>query len=334
MIAGSRSTLRADLHVHSWHSGRAGHMRFLRARDCYSEPDAVYAAAKAKGMDIVTITDHDSINGCLEFLSRHPDADDFFISEEIECLYPGTNLKIHIGAYDIDETIHADVQRLRANAIDVTAYLVSKSVFFTLNHPFFFFRNQIPVADYLAFALVAFPGFEARNGTMLEVHNGLVARIVSDVVRGGRPLTAVGGSDSHSLAGVGTTYTETSGSTRDDFLAGLRAGRARARGRHGGVGRGAAEIYRVVGRYWGTLIGIGRPDLSWRRRVLGLAFSAVTLPFEFSPLVVAAVQKRDEARRVESACTALSNLLIDDEAARHGTPALAIPLADDLKGRL
>ena len=35
------------------------------------------------------------------------------------------------------------------------------------------------------------------------------------------------------------------------------------------------------------------------RRTLGLAFSAVSMPFEFSPLVVAALHKRDEARRVK-----------------------------------
>ena len=38
--------MRADLHVHSYHSGYAGHLRFLRARDCYSEPEAVYRVAK------------------------------------------------------------------------------------------------------------------------------------------------------------------------------------------------------------------------------------------------------------------------------------------------
>lgn len=334
MISDGEPMLRADLHVHSWHSGPAGHLQFLHARDCYSQPQAVYVTAKARGMDIVTITDHDSIAGCVDFLSRNPDAQDFFISEEVECVYPGTDLKIHIGAYDINEAIHAEVGRLRANAIEAAAYLRLKSVFFTLNHPFFFYRDQVPIAEYLTFAIEAFPGFEVRNGTMLEAHNRLVDEIVADAVRSGRPLTAVGGSDSHSLAGIGSTYTETPGSTRDDFLANLRAGRARSGGRHGGVGRGAAEIYRVVGRYWGTLVGIGRTDLSWRRRALGLAFSAVTLPFEFSPLVVAAVQKRDEATRIDSARMALSNFATDSGSSRHGAPVPALPLAEDVKGRL
>ena len=83
----------------------------------------MYAAAKARGMDLVTITDHDSIDGCLEFLERHPDADDFFISEEIECRFPDVDLKVHIGAYDISERIHRDIQPLRRNVFEAVAYL-------------------------------------------------------------------------------------------------------------------------------------------------------------------------------------------------------------------
>jgi predicted metal-dependent phosphoesterase TrpH len=290
--------LRADLHLHSYHSGYAGHLRFLRARDCYSEPEAVYAAAKARGMNVVTITDHDSINGCLEFLNDHPDAADFFISEEIECRFPDADLKVHIGAYDINERIHREIQPLRGNVFDAVAYLRTEGIFHALNHLFFFYQGQLPFADYLAAARL-FPAFEVRNGTMLTEHNELVAAIVRRwAASSAGPLTAIGGSDSHTLAGIGTTYTEAPGSTRDEFLASLRAGHGRPGGRHGGVWREAREIYGVVGRYWAALVGAGRHDLSWSRRTLGLAFSAASMPFEFSPLVVATLHKRDEARRI------------------------------------
>ncbi len=43
MMSENERVMRADLHVHSWHSGYTGHLRFLHARDCYSEPAAVYA---------------------------------------------------------------------------------------------------------------------------------------------------------------------------------------------------------------------------------------------------------------------------------------------------
>jgi predicted metal-dependent phosphoesterase TrpH len=293
--------LRADLHLHSYHSGYAGHLKFLRARDCYSDPDAVYAAAKARGMDLVTITDHDSVDGCLEFLDRHPGADDFFISEEIECRVPDVDLKVHIGAYGISERIHRDIQPLRRNVFEAVAYLRSEGVFYALNHPFFFFHGQLPLDEYLGIARRLFPAFEVRNGTMLAAHNELAEAIVGRwSASSPRPLTAIGGSDSHTLRGIGTTYTEAPGSTRDEFLQSLRAGRARACGRHGSTWREAREIYGVVGRYWATLLGAGRQDLSWPRRTLGLAFSALSMPFEFSPFVVAALHKRDERRRVRA----------------------------------
>ncbi len=299
MTGDNGRVLRADLHLHSYHSGRAGHLKFLRARDCYSEPDAVHAAAKARGMDVVTITDHDSVDGCLEFLERHPDADDFFISEEIECRFPDVDLKVHIGAYGISERIHRDIQPLRRNVFEAVEYLRSKGVFYALNHPFFFFKGQLPLDDYLGFALRLFPAFEVRNGTMLAAHNELAEAIVRQwSASSPSPLTAIGGSDSHTLGGIGTTYTEAPGTTRDEFLQSLREGRARAGGRHGSTWREAREIYGVVGRYWAALLGAGRQELSWPRRTLGLAFSALSMPFEFSPLVVAALHKRDEARRV------------------------------------
>jgi predicted metal-dependent phosphoesterase TrpH len=290
--------MRADLHVHSYHSGYAGHLRFLRARDCYSEPEAVYRLAKARGMDVVTITDHDSIDGCLEFLDRQPDVDDFFISEEIECLVPGLPLKVHIGAYDIDERIHREVQRHRHSVFDTTEYLRSQGVFFTLNHLLFFLSGQMSLADYLAALVPLFSAFEVRNGTMLETHNRFVEEVVVERRRSGLAAIAVGGSDAHTLAGVGTTYTEAPGRNRAEFLHSLRAGTTRVGGRHGGPGRVMREIYGVVGRYWASLVGVGRQDLAWPRRAIGLGFSAISLPAEFIPALVAVIDKTGERRRV------------------------------------
>ena len=310
-------SLRADLHVHSYHSGYAKHLRFLRTRDCYSDPDAVYRVAKARGMDLVTITDHDSIDGCLEFLSRHPDSDDFFISEEIECSFPGRPLTVHVAAYGINERIHREIQRLRANVYETAAYLRSEHLVFSLNHLFFLFARQMPLEEYLAAVLPLFPAFETRNGAMLPQHNALIEATlhareaqtgVGHLSADGRPSTGdgrlnhpvalVGGSDAHTLRHVGTTYTEAPGRTKAEFLDSLRGGRTRVGGRQGSVLRMAADIYGVVFCYWASLVGALRQDLSCGRRALGLGFSAVSLPAEFVPLLVAVFAKGGEARRV------------------------------------
>jgi len=49
---------------------------------------------------------------------------------------------------------------------------------------------------------------------------------------------AIAGSDSHTIAGVGQTYTEVPGArTVDEFFAGLRTGRGRIHGVHGSCGK-------------------------------------------------------------------------------------------------
>ena len=50
-------------------------------RECYNDPREVYETLKRRGMDLVTVTDHDSIDA-VECLRRYPD---FFLSEEVSC---------------------------------------------------------------------------------------------------------------------------------------------------------------------------------------------------------------------------------------------------------
>jgi hypothetical protein len=58
---------------------------------------------------------------------------------------------------------------------------------------------------------------------------------------------AIAGSDSHTMAGVGRTFTEVRGAqTVDEFFAGLRAGRGLVHGLHGSFPRLTADIYRIA----------------------------------------------------------------------------------------
>ena len=98
---------RADLHVHSYHSIQSGNLRFLRSRDCYSSPRDVYRVARRRGMDIVTITDHDSIDGWRELMDAYPDAADILPGEEVSCRVPDGDIEVHLGVYGITERLHA-----------------------------------------------------------------------------------------------------------------------------------------------------------------------------------------------------------------------------------
>jgi predicted metal-dependent phosphoesterase TrpH len=291
--------MKCDLHVHSWHSGHANHFRVLRARDCYSAPADVYRVAKARGMDLVCLTDHDSLDGGLEFLSAHPDAPDFILGEEIECYVPDApGLKVHLGAIGMTEAIHRDIQPLRSNVVDVAAYLRKAGVYFSLNHLFLMFRDQLPVAEYVRRMLVLAPGLEIHNGAAHATDNTLVADIAAACARAGRPFTAAGGSDAHTLQWVATSYTETPATTRAQFLDDLHAGRTHVSGRHGGYDRMGAEIYGVIFNYWRALLGLERHDLSPARRLTSATLAALLLPFQFIPGVVAVTMKTNERRRI------------------------------------
>ena len=293
--------MRADLHVHSYHSGYNHDLPFLRSRDCYNCPEAVYRTAKARGMDIVTITDHDSIDGCLEFLSRHPDTPDFIIGEEITCWMPGIGgapIEVHIAAYGMTEQAHREIQPLRDNVFEVIAYLREANIFYVLNHLFHFYKGQMPMARYLEL-LDEVPALETRNGAMLAAHNRLIEAIVEARASSGTARhAAVAGSDAHTLRRIGRTWTSVPASSRDEFLTNLAAGHGVVGGDEGGTFPLAADIYGVIAQYWLSLVGLQRSEISVPRRALGVSFSVVSAPFEFIPLLIAAIQKRDESRRV------------------------------------
>ena len=289
--------LRADLHVHSCHSRQSGSLKFLKSRDCYSTPEDIYRVAKARGMDLVTITDHDSIGGCLELLERRPDARDIFVSEEVSCRLPDGDIEVHLGVYGLDERIHRELQPLRKNAYDVIAYLRESGVFFALNHLLHFYRRQIPLEVYLC--LVDYvPAMEARNGAMLPAHNEMIERLAHGW-RGGPSLGITGGSDAHTLRRVARTWTAAPGESAADFIESLKARRSRVGGDHGGTLSVTADAYGVVSRYCASLAGFGPRDHHGLQRAACLAFSVISLPAQFLPLVLVGRGKRQEAREVE-----------------------------------
>ena len=85
---------RADLHCHSSASeiSKLGVQRELGLPECATPPEEVYALAKRRGMDFVTITDHDTIAGVLEIADRP----DVFVSEELTARFRGEPQAVHV----------------------------------------------------------------------------------------------------------------------------------------------------------------------------------------------------------------------------------------------
>src|SRR6202521_1846461 len=229
--------MRCDLHVHSKFSGMCNTPVLNRiCRESYNDPAEVYLRLKRLGMSIVTMTDHDSIDAG-ETLRRHPD---FFLSEEVTCRMPSST-ELHLGVYGISERDHIEIQRRRNDFVSLLMYLTERRIFFSVNHVFSGLTGRREEEDFSWFASYV-PAFETRNGQMWPEANASAARLAARLGK-----IAIAGSDSHTIDGLGRTYTEVPGArTADEFFAGLRAGRGCVRGAHGGCGKLTLDVFSIV----------------------------------------------------------------------------------------
>ena len=229
--------MRCDLHVHSIASGMCNTPIMDRiCRESYNDPAQVYTRLKQLGMSLVTVTDHDSIEGA-EALGKHTD---FFLSEEVTCRMP-SGTELHVGVYDITERDHTEIQRRRGDFIALLMYLTEKKLFFSVNHVYSGLTGRREEEDFRWFASY-FPAFETRNGQMTANANESAALLAA---RFGK--IAIAGSDSHAMGGIGRTYTEVPGArTKEEFFAGLRTGKGRVHGANGSYLKLTADVFSIV----------------------------------------------------------------------------------------
>src|SRR5437899_8222493 len=221
--AADPSLKRADLHCHSRFSVFK-YFRRANTRDCYNAPEDVYRIAKDRGMSYVTLTDHDSIDGALYLLNKHPDLKDFFIGEEIETYFPETGQRIHVGVWGLNEAQHREIQKLRPNIRELVPYMKSERLLFGVNHLFQNYRMKNVAARYIAEFIEMFEVFEVLNGAMASCHNKMVQQLVLTVQQHGRRISMVGGSDAHTLKHVAKVHTVSKGETVAEFLENIRKG--------------------------------------------------------------------------------------------------------------
>ncbi len=230
--------MKCDLHVHTAHSGMCT-LPFLRhvCRESYTDPETLYETLKRRGMDLVTVTDHDSI-GSVEVLRRHPD---FFLSVEVTCTAP-SGTELHAGVYDVTERQHVELQRRRDDLAALIAYTEEQDLLACVNHAFSGLTGARKLEDYAVLAGL-FRAAEVRNGALPHRANrnaALWARALG--------LSRIGGSDAHTIRGAGRTYTEVSAArNKQEFLAGIRAGFSRPRGESGSWWKLTRDVLGVGG---------------------------------------------------------------------------------------
>jgi glycosyltransferase involved in cell wall biosynthesis/predicted metal-dependent phosphoesterase TrpH len=222
--------VRVDLHCHSSASqeSRLGVQRALGLPECATPPEEVYDLAKRRGMDFITITDHDTISGVLEIADRP----DVFVSEELTARFRGEPQAVHVLCWGITPGDHAWLQR---NADDVEAcaeYLHGNSIACALAHPFYAVAAPLEARHRRRLARL-FPVWETRNGSRAPELN-LPAAVYIETHGG----AGVGGSDDHAGVDIGRTWTEVPpASTPEQLLRRLRRGEATARGDQGSAAK-------------------------------------------------------------------------------------------------
>jgi glycosyltransferase involved in cell wall biosynthesis/predicted metal-dependent phosphoesterase TrpH len=253
------------MHCHSTASqlSRLGVQRSLGLPECATPPGEVYELAKRRGMDFVTITDHDTIDGCLELADR-PDC---FVSEELTARFAGEPQAVHVLCYGITPGDH---EWLQAHAGDVeacAAYLREHEIAGALAHPFYNVAAPLTRRHRRRLAEL-FPVWEVRNGSRAAELN--MPALVYVETNGS---TGIGGSDDHAGVDIGRTWTAVpAASTPEEFLASIRAGEAEAGGEQGSAAKWAHAALALATRAltMEDVPGVGRP---YGREITGTSAS-------------------------------------------------------------
>ncbi|HEY5192723.1 MAG TPA: glycosyltransferase [Solirubrobacteraceae bacterium] len=238
------SPTRVDMHCHSTASqvSKLGVQRALGLPECATPPEEVHELAKRRGMDFVTITDHDTIDGVLTIADRP----DVFVSEELTAHFRGEPQAVHVLCYGITPEDH---EWLQANSHDVelcAMYLYDQDIACALAHPYYAVGAPLTARHRRRLAEL-FEIWETRNGARARELNRPAAMYVATL-----DGTGIGGSDDHAGIDIGRTWTEApSAVTPQEFLEHMRTGRVTARGKQGSAAKWAHAAIALAARSLG-----------------------------------------------------------------------------------
>jgi glycosyltransferase involved in cell wall biosynthesis/predicted metal-dependent phosphoesterase TrpH len=239
-----KEATRVDLHCHSTASqhSRLGVQRAAGLPECATPPEEVHELAKRRGMDFVTITDHDTITGALQIADRP----DVFISEELTAHFRGEQQAVHVLCYGISGEDHEWLQAHRPDVELCAAYMYDRDIVCALAHPYYTVGAPLTARHRRRLAEL-FGIWEVRNGARPRELNRPAATYVAT-----RDGTGIGGSDDHAGVDIGRTFTEAPPArTPAEFLDHMRAGRVRARGEEGSAAKWAHAAIALAARSLG-----------------------------------------------------------------------------------
>ncbi len=264
--------LKIDLHVHSRASRRPSQwvLQKLNCPESFTNPFKLYEIAKSRGMDYVTITDHNTLSAGLEIAHLR----DTFLSEEITTYFPENNCKLHVLALNITESHHEEIQRIRKNVYELVAYLNHTRIVHILAHPFFDMNQKLTLTHFEKLLLL-FQNFEL-NGSRDGRQNELLAAIIDGIGRKDIEMLAdkhnltpygknpwqknlTGGSDDHSSLNIARMHTYVPGAASlPEFFEGLENGRAKVLGKAATPKTMAHNLYGIAYQFYKSKFNLER----------------------------------------------------------------------------
>lgn len=255
---------RCDLHIHSKFSDRSEDWLFRRFDfpDSYTDPLALYDQLCERGMDFVTITDHDTIEGCLAI----QDKPHTFISEQVTTYFPQDPCKVHLLVWQITDAQHRVIAACRSNIFELQKFLAAEGIAHAVAHPLYSVNGKLE-ASQLERLILLFKCFEGVNGLRdallgtltQELMSGLNKERVEEYAERHQLAPThpepwrkilIGGSDDHGGQFPASAFTETP-PARDatQFLDHVRTGRCEPRGEGGTPIALSHGFYNIVSQF-------------------------------------------------------------------------------------
>jgi len=253
---------KADLHVHSSYSARPSEwfLQRLGTRESYTDPETIYCDALKQGMDFVTITDHNTIEGALILKERHPER--VFTGVEATTYFPETGCKVHVLVYGLDEAQFAMIDRLRPDIYQLRDYVREQGLAHSVAHATYSINNRLSF-DQIEKLLLLFDSFEVINGSRSRYANEVFQRALASLTpahierlsrkHGLEPVSdtawrkaLTGGTDDHGGLFIGRTYTEAHAADPAGFLQALQRKETAAAGRHNDYRGLAFSLYKIA----------------------------------------------------------------------------------------
>ncbi len=217
--------IRIDTHVHSIASNQAKAKiaGIIDRPECYSEPEQVYEQARDRGMNLVTLTDHDTIDGGLALINRG--FEDFVLGEEVTVYFPQDLCKLHVLVWGLTPEQHEQIHtlNLRNNVYDFAQWLKQERLAHSLAHPLYNQSKRLKTW-HLKQAALLFNAFEAINCAHSSKHLTALAGFLSTLSAQtyehlasqqnlaplwdtSTPLAQTAGSDDHALLNIARAHT-------------------------------------------------------------------------------------------------------------------------------